>query len=89
MIDKIDNNQIQDFWEKPSSVQPNSVENLPNDDADASLQVDYASLIDKAVHIQQTDAEAVQRAQELLSTGQLESPENIQAAAENIVEFGI
>ena len=54
-----------------------------------SIQVDYGSFIDKAMQIQQTDARAVQRARELLLSGRLESPENIRAAAKDIVKFGI
>jgi hypothetical protein len=37
----------------------------------------------------QTDIDAIQRARELLLSGQLESPENIRTAAENILELGI
>jgi hypothetical protein len=56
---------------------------------DASLQVTYDSLIEKAKEMPQEDAEAVERARRLLLSGRLESPENIRAAAENIAEFGI
>ena len=89
MIEKIDTNQIQDFLGKPSSKQSDSNKALPNNGADVSLQVNYASFIDKAKQTPQTDTEAVQRAQELLLSGELESPENIRAAAENIIRFGI
>lgn len=90
MIEQINtNNQIQGFLEKSSSKQPSSAQPLPANSEDASLQADYASLINKAVQLPQTDTQAVQRAQELLSSGQLESEENFQAAAENIVEFGV
>ncbi|GAH66029.1 unnamed protein product, partial [marine sediment metagenome] len=60
-----------------------------NNGVDASLQVNYASLIEKAKQTSQTDSKTVQLAQELLLSGQLESPENIRAAAEDIVKFGI
>ena len=86
---KIDTNQIQNLLEQPSLSQPGSTKALPNNGADASLQVDFASLIDQANQTPQEDTEAVQRAQELLLSGQLDSPENIQAAAENIINFGI
>ena len=89
MIDEVGTNQIRDFLEKPSSRQPNSAGALPNDDADVSVQVNYASLIDNAMQSPQTDTQAVQRAQELILSGQLESPENIRGAAEKIVTFGI
>lgn len=89
MIDEVDTNQIRDFLEKSSSRQPNSAGALPNDDADVSVQVNYASLIDNAMQGPQTDTQAVQRARELLLSGQLESPENVREAAENIVNLGI
>ena len=89
MIEKIDTNQIQELLGKSSSKQTDPAKAFPDNGADVSLQVDYASFINKAIQTPQTDTNAVQRAQELLLSGQLESPENIQAAAENIAEFGI
>lgn len=90
MIEKINNNQIPEILEKTSSPQSNTPGPLPHaDNMDASIQVSYASLIDQATHALPTDAEAVQRARELLSSGQLENPENIQQAAKNIIMFGI
>ncbi|HUW17791.1 MAG TPA: hypothetical protein VMW16_00645 [Sedimentisphaerales bacterium] len=86
---KIDTNVIQDFFGKPSSGHLNSTKALSNNDADASLRVNYAFLIDKAMQTPDTEANAVQQAQELLQSGQLESPENIQKTAENITKFGI
>ena len=89
MIDKINTNPIQDILGKSSSKQPDSAKALGNNGADVSIQVDYASLVNKAIQAQQADAEAVRRAQKLLKSGQLESLENIREAAENIFGFGI
>ena len=90
MIEKIDNNKIRDILEKSSSPpQPEPAGTAANNEVDASLQVNYASLLEKANQIPQTDPDKVQRAEELLLSGQLESDENIQAAAENIITFGI
>ena len=61
----------------------------PQNNADVSVQVDYAHLIEQAMEQQQADAQAVERARQLLLSGQLESPQNIREAAENIVKFGI
>ena len=61
----------------------------PNNDVDVSLQVDYASLIEKAAQQPETDAQIVQRAREMLLSGRLESPQNVRKAAESIVKFGI
>lgn len=86
---KIDTNGIQDFVEKSASKQFSSSRAPSNNDADASLRVNYASLIDKAMEIPHADANTVEQAQELLLSGELESPENIREAAENIGTFGI
>jgi len=80
---------MQSFFQKPQPNSRNTARVLSNEDADASLRVDYASLIDKAVQIPEADSAAVQQARELLLSGELESPKNIRKAAENIVRFGI
>ena len=72
-----------------ASRQTDSAKNSSANDADASLQVDYAFLIEEAVQRPQSDSNLVQQAQQLLLSGQLESPENIRAAAANIATFGI
>lgn len=88
MIEKIDTNQpLIKSETSPRQSDPASVPG--NDGEDASLQVDYASLIDEAIQTQQPDDKIVQQARKLLSSGQLESPENIRTAAENIIKFGI
>ena len=89
MIEKVDTNQIQGFLEKSSSRQPNSTAALPDNDVDASIQVDYTSFIDRAMQTPQTDSKAIERARELLLSGQLESPENFKRAAKNIIILGI
>ncbi len=89
MIPKIDPNQIRDILEKSAGQQPESRKTPVSNQADASLQVNYASLIESAGQIPENDAAAVQRAQELLSSGRLESPKNIIAAAKHIITCGI
>ena len=89
MINKIDAHQIQDVLARPASQQSSSAKALANAGVDISLQINYASLVDKAMLTQRTDSDAVRRAGELLRSGQLESPENIRAAAENIIKFGV
>ena len=86
---KIDTNGIQDFLDKSSSKQLSFSTAPSNNDADASLRVNYAPLIDEAMQITHTDTNTTQRAHELLLSGQLESDENTRAAAENIIKFGI
>ena len=75
--------------EELSSRQPSSGSAATNNDKDVSVQVNYASLIDQAMQATQADDDVVAAARELLLSGKLESPENIQAAAENIIMFGI
>jgi len=89
MINKIDAHQIQDVLARPASQQASSAKALADGGVDISLQINYASLVDKAMLTQRTDAEVVQHASELLRSGLLESPENVRAAAENIVKFGV
>lgn len=88
MIDKVDTNQPM-IESGLSSGQPKSARAIPDNDADVSVQVNYASLIDKAVQEPKGDAKRLQQARELLLSGELESQENIREAAENIVEHGI
>ncbi len=89
MIEKINNNQVPDILKESSSRQPELSSEAAETQVDASLQVTYDSLIEKAKELPPQDADAVERARLLLLSGELESPENIRAAAENIAEFGI
>jgi hypothetical protein len=89
MIEKINTNQIPDYMDKSASKQPNTTGAAPDVDADLSVDVNYASLISKATQVPETDNQIVQRAKELLKSGELDNPENIKQAAENIVTYGI
>ena len=89
MIEKLNANQIQGFLEKSSSRQHKSAAALPDNDVDATIQVDYAPFIDRAMQTQQTDSKAIERARKLLSSGELESLKNIERAAKNIITYGI
>ncbi len=89
MIDKINNNQIQNLFDSASPKPPASAKPPKNNDADDSIQIDYACLIEKALKEPESDTGAVQRANQLLLSGQLDDPQNLQQAAENILKFGI
>ena len=89
MIEKVDNNQISEILKESSPKQPSPAKTLTGNEIDASLQINYDSLIEKAMETTSDDTNIVLNAQKLLSTGRLESPENIQQAAENIINFGI
>ena len=89
MIEKVNTNQIQSFLEKTPSREKNNVAAFTGDDAEVSVQVDYATLIEKAIKVPKTDSEVIENTKKLLLSGQLESSENIQKATENILNFGI
>ena len=59
------------------------------DAADATLRAEYASTIRKALESEQSDAQAIQQAREALISAQLDTYENIEQTAENILKFGI
>lgn len=86
---KIDTNQIQDVLQNLSSGQPNSTRQPSNANVDASLQVDYEVFIANATQLPQQDTDAVQNAKRLLSSGQLDTPDNTRRAAKNILTYGI
>ncbi|HUV65092.1 MAG TPA: hypothetical protein VMW24_14440 [Sedimentisphaerales bacterium] len=88
MIDKIDNKQPL-IEPGPASGQANQPRTLPKAGDDVSVQVDYASLIEQAMQAPQDDALRIQQARDLLLSGELESPQNIREAAENILNFGV
>ena len=89
MIDKINNINIQDIVGNSLPKQNDTNKASSTNDADTSLQVDYASLIEQAAKIPQEDENAVQQAQILLESGNLDTTENIRAAAQNIIDLGI
>ena len=89
MIDKINNNQISDIRTDVSANQPNGRRGPAADVADATLQVRYGALVERAQQTPTDDAKAVERARQLLMSGELDNPENIRKAAENIVKFGV
>jgi hypothetical protein len=89
MIEKIDTSKFQEPLEKASNKQAGSPSPVPKDNTDVSIQVNFAPLIEQATQPIQIDTEVIQRAQMLLKSGQLLSPENIQEAAKNMVKYGI
>jgi hypothetical protein len=88
MIEKIDNEQIRQFVEKAAPQKPPVSRTGGNNEPDATLQVDCVSLIEQAKS-PAAESNTVEKARELLKSGQLDTPENIRQAAENIAKFGI
>jgi len=89
MIDKIGSNNQPLIESGSSAGQPNPPGPIRGNDVDVSVQVDYASLIDKAMQPPETDEQLVQRARVLLLSGELESENMIRGAIEKILKYGI
>lgn len=89
MIDNINANQMGQVLPKPPSPQPDSASARAQTDSDVALQVDFANLVDQAQKTTVADASDVQKARELLLSGELTSPENVKSAAQNMLRFGI
>lgn len=88
MIDKININQISDYFDGSQAGQQKRSKAIANK-ADATLQIDSARLMEQALNSQPTETDAVQKAKELLQSGQLDNPAYIREAAANIVKFGV
>ncbi|MCE5340921.1 MAG: hypothetical protein LLF92_07315 [Planctomycetaceae bacterium] len=88
MIEKIDNSQVPDVMKDilkqsgPSAPKANNLE-------DASLQITHQEIIEQAGQLPSQDTNAVEEARKLIMSGQLDTPENIRAAAQNIAKFGV
>jgi hypothetical protein len=89
MIDKIGTNNQPLVESGLSAAQPNNPRAARGSDVDVSVQVNYASLVEKAMQPPKTDDQRVQQARELLLSGKLQSKRNIRKAAENILRYGI
>jgi hypothetical protein len=88
MIDNVTNNVGQVVGKTPLP-HPDPANMRPPTDSDATIQVQFADILNQARQAEETDSDAVQKARELLLSGRLTSPENVRAAAENILNFGI
>ena len=89
MIDKIEPNNQPLIESGSSSGQPNPPGALRGNDVDVSIQVNYASLVDKAMQPPKTDDQLIRQARKLLLSGELESKDIIRGAAKNILKYGI
>ena len=89
MIEQIGTNNQPLIESGSSTAQPIPPGAKRGSDVDVSIQVNYASLVDKAMQPPQTDDRQVQQARELLLSGGLDSEEIIKGAIENILKYGI
>lgn len=88
MIEKINGEQRQRFVEKGEQNKTPVSNTRPNEGPDATLQADFGALLEKVKNIPD-DSAAVEKARQLLNSGQLDSPENLRQAAENILKQGV
>jgi len=88
MINNVTNNVGQAVGKTPLP-HPDPANMRPPSDSDATIQVQFADILNRARQAEEADSDAVQKARELLLSGRLTSPENVRAAAENILNFGI
>ena len=86
---KIEPNMTQDLAGNPASKPPDTCRAVCPSGADMSLRTSFAGYIQKANQLPEGDASAVRQAKKLLQSGELESWENIQEVAENMLMFGI
>jgi hypothetical protein len=89
MINNIDVHRIQELLPKPVGKKDRGGEASDVPSPDASLNVEYGNLIADALQFPQADEHTVERARELIASGQLDTPENIRAAAANIIQLGV
>jgi len=89
MIENIKNNHVAQMLGLNTPARNDAASQPSGGDPDATLQVDFADMVSRAMQTAQTDADAVRKAKDLLQSGRLLAPENIRSAAENILMFGI
>ncbi len=71
------------------SIKQNTERTAQTEAADSTLRTEYEPFIRRAVQLPQDDSQAVADAVKALEAGLLDTPEAIQAAAENILKLGI
>ena len=80
---------MQDILANAAAKQARNTETGQKSSVDASLRSDYTALIKQALIASEDDKERVEKAKELIRTGQLETRDNIMLAAQNIIQYGI
>jgi hypothetical protein len=89
MIQNINGRAAQEIMPKPAQRNGQGAAAPSQVPVDATLQIQYAPLVAQAIQGSESDCQAVQRAQALLASGQLDSVEAIRAAAQDLADFGI
>jgi len=89
MIDNINANQVGHLLGKSLPFNTDAPASRPRNDADAALNVRFGDLINQARQSAAEKSQAVDEARELIESGRLTSSQNIEAAARNMLSFGI
>jgi hypothetical protein len=89
MINNIDAHRTQDILQKPVSKKNRAGQTTDLPSPDASIKVGYGNLIADALQLAQAREGTVERARDLIASGQLDTPENIRSAATNMLQLGI
>ena len=71
------------------STRPPAEKPKTADPADTELGSDYSEVITRALESAEIDQNAIAQAKALLESDQLDTPENAQSAAQNLLKFGI
>jgi hypothetical protein len=88
MIDKIDSNPIPELPGKPTAKKL-ELNETTNNTPDATLEVNYEALIQKAMESPESDAAQVEKVKELIASGELESIDKVWEAAKDIIDLGV
>jgi hypothetical protein len=89
MIENIKNNHVAHMMGINTASHADAANRPAGDGSDATLEVNFADMVNQALQATETDADAVQRARELLQSNRLTTLENIRSAAQDILTFGI
>ncbi len=89
MIENIQNNHVAQRMGMNPASHADTANRTPADDSDATLQVNFADMVNKAMQVDEMGTDAVEKAKELLRSNRLTTTENIRSAAENMLTFGI
>jgi len=89
MIENVHNNHVAHMTGMGAVPHADATNRPAADNSDATLQVNFADMVNQAMQAGETGTDAVEKAKELIQSGRLTSVENIRSAAENVLRFGI
>jgi len=89
MINHINTSLVQGTAAKATQKKGQGERSKKSAEPDATLQIRYAPMIAKAIGTPAVDADAVKAAQQMLASGELDRPETIREAAQNLIDYGL